>query len=88
MLSWYNGHVEGLRQRPSDLQNPQFLLSDSFEKVCQNPLMEPAVYQQIILGFFFFLINTSPVSCNEGQIVAIPLPSRGESDKLLLVLEA
>ena len=50
--------------------------------------MEPAVYQQIFLGFFFFLRNTSPVSCNEGPIVAIPLPSRGESDKLLLVLEA
>ena len=49
--------------------------------------MEPAVYQQIFWGFFF-LRNTSPVSCNEGQIVAIPLPSRGESDKLLLVLEA
>ena len=75
-----------LGQRPSDLQSLQFLLFDSLEKVCQNPLMEPAVYQQFFV--FFFKKNTSPVSCNEGPIMAVSLPSPGESDKMLLVLEA
>lgn len=78
-----------LGQRPSDLKSLQFLLFDSLEKVCQNPLTEPAVYQQF---FFCFLKkktkNKSPVSCNEGPIMAVSLPSHGESEKMLLVLEA
>jgi len=44
--------VGELGQRPSDLQSLQFLLFDSLEKVCQNPLTEPAVYQQFFLFVF------------------------------------